>query len=437
MSRLGLRYQAQRQVVAEYQTTIDENDSRPNVRRPFVIGLIGAVYAIFSGVIWAAYHEFGDRSLLHQRPPMTAGPASNPVPGDRAQETTAVLSQPGGPPAQAGTARPASLFAEAGPAESRQSVAERKSSVAELESVVGSPAVIDRLAMARDGTRPGVALDAPTLAARSGEGSETSLDVRAAASPVSAAAATANEAPEVGPDAPAAAHETLPPVVAAAPAAANGPLQAGGTASPAAANKVSKADTAATPSRLPALKPLHAIPVLVAEAMPAPLSTSQRSRRASATSYPARPSFKPFELVSAQRPRQLPAQEADQEPRRAASTPEILPEAIQALWTNLKILLAAAPPPQVRPAGGDGSDWARSGTRAGVASAGDAGHTTGSRSNRGGGGSASGPSSGDVGGGGGSASGSGSGAAGSGGKGDNGGGGKGGGGKGGGGKGRD
>ena len=68
MSRLGLRYRAQRQVVTEYQETINGNDDRLNVHRPLVIGSIGAVYAIFGGVIWAAYHEFGDRSLRNFTP---------------------------------------------------------------------------------------------------------------------------------------------------------------------------------------------------------------------------------------------------------------------------------------------------------------------------------------------------------------------------------
>jgi hypothetical protein len=44
------------------------------------------------------------------------------------------------------------------------------------------------------------------------------------------------------------------------------------------------------------------------------------------------------------RTQQLPERTADQEPRRAAPMPETLPAAIQALWTNLKIPLAAVPP---------------------------------------------------------------------------------------------
>jgi hypothetical protein len=233
--------------------------------------------------------------------------------------------------------------------------------VAERESVVDSPVVIERLAMARDETRPDVDPAAPAPAARSAEASETSLDVQGAAPLVPAAAATADEPPEAGP-----------------------------AALPAVADEASTADAAAAPSRLPALKPLHDIPVVVAGATPAPLGTSQRSRRAAATSDPPRPSFKRFELVSTQRTQQLPERNADQEPRRAAPMPETLPGAIQALWTNLKILLAAVPPSQLRLAGGDDSDREWSGTRAGVASAGDAGRTTGSGSSRGGGGGASG-----------------------------------------------
>jgi hypothetical protein len=237
-------------------------------------------------------------------------------------------------------------------------VAERTNSVAERESEVDSPVAIERLAMARGETRPDVALAAAPRA-RSAEASETSLDVRGAAPLVPAAAATADEPPEAGP-----------------------------AALPAVADEASTADAAAAPSRLPALKPLHDIPVVVARATPAPLGTSQRSRRTAPTSDPPRPSFKRFELVSTQRPQQLPERNADQEPRRAAPMPETLPGAIQALWTNLKILLAAVPPSQLRLAGGDDSDREWADTRAGVASAGDAGRTTGSGSSRGGGGGA-------------------------------------------------
>jgi hypothetical protein len=310
---------------------------------------------------------------------------------------------------RAGEGPPALPPGDARPAPSRQSVAEETNSVAERESEVDSPAVIEQLAMARDETRPDVALDAPAPAARSAEASETSPDLRGAEPPVPAAATTADEPPEAGPALPAVAHEA------------------------------SQADAAAAPSRLPALKPLHDIPVVVAGATLAPLGASQRSRHAAPTSDPPIPSFKRFESVSTQRPQQLPERNADQEPRRAVPTPETLPGAIRALWTNLKILLAAAPPSQVRLAGRDDSDRERSGTRTGVTSTGDAGRTTGSGSSGGGdgggGGSSSAGSGGGVGGGsGGSASDSSTGGAG-GGKGGKGGGGKGGGGKGDGGKG--
>ena len=268
------------------------------------------------------------------------------------------VSRAGG--TRAGEVRPAAPSGDARPAPSRQSVAERTNSVPERESEVASPVVIERLAMARDETRPDVALAAPATAARSAEASETSLDVRAAAPLVPAAAATGDEPPEAGP-----------------------------AALPAVADEASTADTAA-PSRLPALKPLHDIPVVVAGATPVPLGRSRRSRHVATTSEPPRPSFKRFELVSTQRTQQLPERNADQEPRGAAPMPETLPGAIQALWTNLKVLLAAVPPSQLRLVGGDDSDREWSGTRAGVASAGDAGRTTGSGSSNGGGGGSSG-----------------------------------------------
>ena len=110
MSRLGLRYRAQRQVVTEYQETINGNDHQLDVRRHLVIGLIGAVRAIFGGVNREAYHEFGDRSLrnfpplvLADRTPLKLLPGeveqedTSPPDRTRSEQSDALAPGPGDP----------------------------------------------------------------------------------------------------------------------------------------------------------------------------------------------------------------------------------------------------------------------------------------------------------------------------------------------------
>ena len=65
---------SQRQVVAQDQATVDRDFSRSIMRRTSVAGLIGLVYGICTGVILAAYHEFGSPSLLAPPRLVTADP---------------------------------------------------------------------------------------------------------------------------------------------------------------------------------------------------------------------------------------------------------------------------------------------------------------------------------------------------------------------------
>jgi hypothetical protein len=64
MGRTMHSCRAQRQVVARDQATLYRAWARSIICRTSVAGLIGLVYGICTGVILAAYHEFGSASLL-------------------------------------------------------------------------------------------------------------------------------------------------------------------------------------------------------------------------------------------------------------------------------------------------------------------------------------------------------------------------------------
>ena len=315
MSRLGLRYQAQRQVDWYDQATADRNDRWKNVRRLLLVALSGAVCGLFTGVIWAAYQEFGNQSLLHRTPLVAADPRPlKLLPEDRTADDVAVARRPAGQGSRAAAlaeaARPAAPIGETRPATARRSDAEQ-------ESEIDPPAVIERPAVAPYETEPDVAVDPPPSAERSvATAPEMPLDVRPAASLEPVASAVSDAAPPSGP------ATTSAPVATSPPA--------------------------------PAFKPLEVVPTVVAEAPPAPaaLAAPEGSRRGASPIRPPRPTLKPVIMLSETSPEPV----GEREARTVAATPQTLPEALRALWTNLKILLASAPASSDVHVGGDGSD---------------------------------------------------------------------------------
>ena len=67
MHRMMHPDRSQRPVVAPDQANLDRAFAISIVRRTSVAGLIGLVYGICTGVILAAYHEFGSPFLLKSR----------------------------------------------------------------------------------------------------------------------------------------------------------------------------------------------------------------------------------------------------------------------------------------------------------------------------------------------------------------------------------
>jgi hypothetical protein len=64
MRILVSRAQTEVTKVAQDKATLDWIRRRVNVRRTLVTGFVCAVYAICGGVVWSAYKEFGNQSLL-------------------------------------------------------------------------------------------------------------------------------------------------------------------------------------------------------------------------------------------------------------------------------------------------------------------------------------------------------------------------------------
>src|ERR687892_908573 len=98
----------------------------------------------------------------------------------------------------------------------------------------------------------------------------------------------------------------------------------------------------------PALKPLDVVPV--AAASTGPNAGDEPTSLDAAMIAPPAPALKPV-ILSRQRTEPLPAQG---EPPSVGD--QSLPDALQAWWANVKILLASGPAPADRRAGGDDSD---------------------------------------------------------------------------------
>ena len=297
MSRLGLRYRAQRQVVTEYQETINGNDDRLNVRRPLVIGLIGAVHAIFGGVIWAAYHEFGDRSLRNFPPPVLADRTPlKLLPGEVEQEGTSPPDRTRSEPSDAlapGPDDPASPDSQIVPAITPSPNDGR-----------GSPAdplvMTERRAMAPFDIEPG-AVDGGAAEQRSVAASGRAAAPRSAEAPAEAAATDA-----------------LPPT--------------------------------------PAVKPLELVPTVVVEATvaPDPPVTPDPIRLTALMFDPPTPALKPIGVPSSIRSGPLPSRNDEAAASRVARSKQSLPVALRAWWTKVKLLLASTQASRVRPANSSG-----------------------------------------------------------------------------------
>lgn len=257
-------------------------------------GLIGLVYGLCAGVILAAYHEFGNRSLLDPAPLVAADP--RPVKSLRKDDTpdTAAISRMSGAQganvAALADADPVPLSTgEIRPATARWPDAEPVRAIDRSAAPDGSGNV-------RDAAEPDPAGDEltpeePSVAAAP----ETAFELDAAVLPEAAPVVT---------------QEPLPPE-----------------------------STAALPPT-PAFKPLDVITTVVAQAAPpAAFGAPEASRRAVSPGRPPRPSLKPVPVLSKVRPE--PAREPNA--RAVAATGQTLPQALRAFWTNLKILLASAP----------------------------------------------------------------------------------------------
>jgi uncharacterized membrane protein YgcG len=326
--------------VAQDKATLDWTRRRLDVRRTLVAGSVCAVYAICGGVVWSAYEEFGNQSLLNithvvlaDRTPLKR------LPGQGTQNTAL--------PARAGRDQfgATALAPAEHPAISiRQAAAPLAPSLdGAQESKTDTLVVIERPATARHHPEPAAAVGAL----------ERDKSVAAAL-----------EMPSLG-------------LRAAAPP---------GSAGPATSDLVPQAQPAATWLPAPAFKPLDAVPTVVAHAMLPPQVRSKTATSGLGDNPPV-PSLKPIFMASEQRP----GQTSEQDTRRVSATKPSLPDAFRAFWTNLKILLASGPALRVIPAGGGNGD-----RRDGFANAsgGGDGGTSGGASRSSNGGSSSGRGSG-------------------------------------------
>jgi hypothetical protein len=276
---------------------------------------VPAAYAVFGGVIFAAYDEFGNQSLLDLKPLVTADPAPlKRLPPERMQ----------GLPARTGGDR---------------------SSAAALTR--GED-------LARPGREPPWAVAFLPEAARASEAAARALTERPAMAPpeaeggpasraVGAALPAATPLQSASPEGGAATLEAAPPeLVAAAPL---------GPATLALSDEVAPLRPGAARPPAPALKPLDTVPTATAQAM-LPPQVSSAPPRARLADSALLPSLKPIVMPAEQRPDRAREQGA----RRMAAARPSLPDAFRAFWTNLKILLAAGPAPRVIRAGGDDGD---------------------------------------------------------------------------------
>jgi hypothetical protein len=299
-----------------------------------VTGFVCAVYAICGGVVWSAYEEFGNQSLLDlahvvlaDRTPFKVLPAEN------TRGRTALPGRVGSDRVSATAAAPAEHPA----VPIRQAAAPLSPSLDGGQGKADTLDLVERPAMARHDPEP-----APAVG---------TLDAEQ-----SVAAALEMQSLGLG---------------------AAAPLE---SATPAASDQVPLAQPAATLPPAPAFKPLDAVPTVVAQAvLPAWVGTNTGAQRLGDS--PPVPSLKPI-FISSER---QPGRTSEQHTRRVTATEPTLPDALRALWTNLKILLASGPAPRVIPAGGGNGE-----RRDGFANAGggDGGTSVASRGSNGGGSSA-------------------------------------------------
>jgi hypothetical protein len=301
------------------------------------------VYVVFGGIILAAYDEFGGQSLLDLSPLVEADRTPLKLrPGERPADRAAL---PGG----VGADQPAA-----------RTLARVEPPVLSLRQPVATMAP------------PGAASPDPGPASKADP--PPGLTELPAMAPHETAPAGAGETPEP--------QEALGSEgsIAAAPERrrrddrAAKPLRSRLGGLP---DQAPQAEPAAASPPAPALKPLEAVPIVVAEAtLPAvPGSEPARSRLGD---DPPLPSLKPIVMPSERRP----GSAVERDTRRAAATRPTLPDAFRAFWTNLKILLASGTAPQVIPAGGNNGDGrgGRGGGRGDVANASGGSGTTGSGS---------------------------------------------------------
>jgi hypothetical protein len=208
---------------AQEEATFDWSNPRSYVRSTLGIGFLCAVYAIVGGVVWSAYEEFGNQSLLDLAPLVVA---------DRT---------------------PLKLLPDEG-------TPDRTALLAEARNERSSATVLGR----REPPAPPLRQSAPAASLDAGEASEAAtlvMTARPAMAPHETEPVPAVEAPRA--EVPVAAALQTPPldIPAAAPPA---------SATPATADEVSDSGRAATWLPTPAFKPLDAVPIVVAQAALAP-----------------------------------------------------------------------------------------------------------------------------------------------------------------------
>jgi hypothetical protein len=269
------------------------------MRRTLATGLVAAAYAVFGGVILAAYDEFGNQSLLDLTPLVVADPTPlKLLPGEEVQDRTALPGRAGSdrssatalargehlapPRRQPGSAMAPSLDTGHGSKADTLVLTERPAMAppdAESPPAIGAfgaeepvAAALETPAMAREDTEPALAMSAP-----------------GAEEPVAAAL----EAPSLN-------------LRAAAPL---------GSATPAFSEEVPQLRPATTRPPAPAFKPLDAVATVVAQALPPPQlgSNTQTSRLGDS---PPVPSMKPIVMPSEQRPGRLASRTRAGWPRR-------------------------------------------------------------------------------------------------------------------------
>lgn len=335
MRLLGGRTRSKRQVVAQCRTTCERSLRRSIARRVLAAGLIGLVYGVCTGVILAAYHQFGDQSLLHRSPLVAADPRPlKSAPRQRALDGGTMARAP------AGQGPPADDLADAAQA------------------------------------APPTGQIRPAMARRSDPVPARDIDPSAALGPGDSEAPGGADADRLAEDrmaeqrSAAAAPEPRPETVAAA-------LPGDRAGAPGASPEPSRVHVAPALPPRPAFKPRAAMPTVLAEAVPAPaaLGAPEPSRNPARGIRPSQRSVKP--LPSSQ---EMPSRPARAEaPRPLGPNGQGLPEALRAFWTNLRILLASAPASSGVRAGRDdrnGNNGATAGSGSGGRISGASGSTS-------------------------------------------------------------